>query len=150
MLPGLIIRSFVFCSLARVGELTTPLVGDILERAGCPTLLCVLGGHLLINLKEAAELGVNEGTNYRAHSIKVITSELGSLKVAGPSYGSGSDAVVRVAVFLRNPRRAAKSIGPIYSTYALRTGQGTSGADVREQGFRDRGDQYHPMDQSDA
>ena len=44
----------------------------ILLAAGSPTLLCILGGHLLINLKEAGELGVNEGTNYRSGSISDI------------------------------------------------------------------------------
>ena len=32
---------------------------------GSPALLSVLGSTLLTNLKEAGELGLNEGTNYR-------------------------------------------------------------------------------------
>ena len=49
-----------------------PLVRSILNAAGSPTLLCIFGGHLLINLKEAGEMGVNEGTNYRSNSISDI------------------------------------------------------------------------------
>ena len=37
---------------------------------GSPTLLCILGGQLLINLKEAGERGANGGTNYTVSGIE--------------------------------------------------------------------------------
>ena len=48
------------------------LVAAILSAAGSPTLLSILGGHLLINLKEAGEMGANGGTNYRLSRISDI------------------------------------------------------------------------------
>ena len=41
------------------------LVSNILGIAGSPTFLSILGSHLLINLKEAGEMGFNGGTNYK-------------------------------------------------------------------------------------
>ena len=40
----------------------------LLAVIGNPSLLCILGSHLLFNLKEAGELGLNGGTNYRPNS----------------------------------------------------------------------------------
>ncbi|KAL5514178.1 hypothetical protein ACEPAG_2266 [Sanghuangporus baumii] len=42
----------------------SPFAANALGAAGSPTLLCILGGQLLINLKEAGERGANGGTNY--------------------------------------------------------------------------------------
>ena len=42
---------------------------------GNPVLLCVLGSHTFFNLKEAAEHGVNVGTNWSSYS----HSDLGSI-----------------------------------------------------------------------
>ncbi|EJD00572.1 uncharacterized protein FOMMEDRAFT_159313 [Fomitiporia mediterranea MF3/22] len=53
-------------------SISNPLVSNLLGAAGSPTLLCVLGSHLLINLKKAGERGVNEGTNYRSRSVSDI------------------------------------------------------------------------------
>ena len=39
--------------------------GVVLQGLGSPTLLCILGSRMMFNLKEAAEIGVNEGTSYR-------------------------------------------------------------------------------------
>ena len=36
---------------------------DIISVLGSPTLLCILGSRMFFNLKEAAEHGVNVGTN---------------------------------------------------------------------------------------
>ena len=47
-------------------------VANLLGAAGSPILLCILGSHLLINLKEAGELGVNKGTNYRSRTISDV------------------------------------------------------------------------------
>lgn len=40
----------------------------VLEALGSPTLLCVLGSRMFFNLIEAAEHGVNVGTNWSSHS----------------------------------------------------------------------------------
>ena len=48
----------------------------ILPALGHPSLLCVLGSRLLVNLKEAGELGLNEGTNYRPDSFSETLSEM--------------------------------------------------------------------------
>ena len=56
-----------------------PLVADLLAVAGSPILLCVLRNHLLINLKEAGERGVNEGTNYRSRTVSDIEFAEGKL-----------------------------------------------------------------------
>ena len=45
---------------------------NVLKAAGDPALLCVLGSHLLIHLKEAAEKGLNGGTSYRMEAISAI------------------------------------------------------------------------------
>lgn len=47
-------------------------LANILEALGDPTLLCVLGSRMLINLKEAGERGVNEGTSYKMTSVSGI------------------------------------------------------------------------------
>ena len=41
---------------------------SVLGALGNPSLLTILGSRMLFNLKEAAELGVNEGTNVRVTS----------------------------------------------------------------------------------
>ena len=52
--------------------ISSPVVAIIFTTVSNPIFLCILGGQLLINLKEAGELGVNEGTNYRSTSVTVI------------------------------------------------------------------------------
>ena len=50
-------------------ETSTSLVPSaILGALGTPTLLCLLGSRMFFNLKEAAEHGVNVGTNWSSHS----------------------------------------------------------------------------------
>ena len=70
------ICSVIFCCVLRIVETSIFIdnffVADILSAAGSPTLLCILGSHLLINLKEAGEMGVNGGTNYRLSRISDI------------------------------------------------------------------------------
>ena len=50
----------------------SPFAADVVNAAGSPTLLCILGGQLLINLKEAGERGLNGGTNYTSTSVSDI------------------------------------------------------------------------------
>lgn len=51
---------------------------NILLAGGNPLLLCVLGSHLLIHLKETAEDGRDEGTSYRSKSLSTIGFEQGA------------------------------------------------------------------------
>ena len=53
-------------------DISSPAVAYVFSAAANPTLLCILGGQLLINLKEAGDLGVNGGTNYRSTSVSNI------------------------------------------------------------------------------
>ena len=54
-------------------EIWTSLVpAIILEAIGSPTLLCILGSRMFFNLKEAAEHGVNVGTNWSSYSHSAI------------------------------------------------------------------------------
>ena len=46
----------------------SPAPGALFEALGSPTLLCVLGSRMFFNLKEAADRGVNVGTNWSSHS----------------------------------------------------------------------------------
>lgn len=48
------------------------VVASALQTCGDPILLCLLGNHLLVHMKEAAENGLNEGTSYRSQSISAI------------------------------------------------------------------------------
>ena len=70
----------VFCAVANLianaGGLNEILT-NVFDTIGNPSLLCVLGSHLLIHLREAAEEGRNEGTSYRAKSLSAIHFEQG-------------------------------------------------------------------------
>ncbi|KAH8106463.1 hypothetical protein DFH11DRAFT_1468308, partial [Phellopilus nigrolimitatus] len=48
------------------------LLAALLAALGSPSLLCVLGSHLLVHLKEAAERGANGGTSYRMKTMSSI------------------------------------------------------------------------------
>lgn len=54
------------------------LLENVFNTVGSPSLLCVLGSHLLIHLREAAEEGLNEGTSYRLYSVSAIDFEHGA------------------------------------------------------------------------
>ena len=82
----------IFCCVvnivAAVAEIST-LAFYILYVAGSPTLLCILGRHLLINLKEAGEKGFNEGTNYwptHVSTMDFARSEAGDILTSGEEY----------------------------------------------------------------
>ena len=55
---------------------TTPLA-VALAVLGSPTLLCIFGSRMFFNLKEAAEHGVNVGTNWSSYSGSTIRFEDG-------------------------------------------------------------------------
>ncbi|KAH8112188.1 hypothetical protein DFH11DRAFT_1512040 [Phellopilus nigrolimitatus] len=48
------------------------LLAYLLNTLGTPSLLCVLGSHLLVHLKEAGERGANGGTSYRMQTMSNI------------------------------------------------------------------------------
>ncbi|KAH8109214.1 hypothetical protein DFH11DRAFT_1747280 [Phellopilus nigrolimitatus] len=66
----------IFCSVMQIvsSQLFIPnvLLADFLTIFGSPSLLCVLGGHLLVRLKEAGERGANGGTSYKMKTMSNI------------------------------------------------------------------------------
>ena len=51
---------------------TNAFAGNLLFSLGNPAFMSLLGNHMLFNLKEAAEQGVNEGTNVRVPTLSNI------------------------------------------------------------------------------
>ena len=47
---------------------------NIIAVLGSPTLLCILGSRMFFNLKEAAEHGVNVGTNWSSYEHSALGS----------------------------------------------------------------------------
>ncbi|KAH8109805.1 hypothetical protein DFH11DRAFT_1515051 [Phellopilus nigrolimitatus] len=66
----------IFVSVMEImaNQLDVPnaLLAYLLTIVGSPSLLCVLGSHLLVHLKEAGERGANEGTSYRMKTMSNI------------------------------------------------------------------------------
>ena len=64
--------SVVGCCVLNIIEFkltfSSAFVTDVLNALGNPALLSILGSRMMFNLKEAAELGINEGTNVRVAS----------------------------------------------------------------------------------
>lgn len=52
--------------------LPNPAIATIINLVGSPTFVCVLGCRMLVHLKEAGEIGVNEGTSYRSDQISTM------------------------------------------------------------------------------
>ncbi|EJD04979.1 uncharacterized protein FOMMEDRAFT_154132 [Fomitiporia mediterranea MF3/22] len=86
----------ILCCVLNIVEISVIFVNEfsaaVLAAAGSPILVCVLGAHLLINLKEAGELGVNEGTNYRSRTVSDIRFAEGA-PAAATSNGDGTSSV---------------------------------------------------------
>ena len=63
------VNSILVCSVVNVIHfrlfVENRFLSDVLYAIGNPSLLSVLGSRLLINLKEAGELGLDGGTKYR-------------------------------------------------------------------------------------
>ena len=51
---------------------TNPLAEALLQTLGSPTILCIIGSRMFFNLKEAAEHGINIGTNWSSYSHSAI------------------------------------------------------------------------------
>ncbi|KAI5116897.1 hypothetical protein M0805_004165 [Coniferiporia weirii] len=66
----------IFCNVGMIISDTTSnpqvIAKVLLGIMGSPSLLCVLGSHLLVHLKGAGEKGVNEGTSYRVRTLSNI------------------------------------------------------------------------------
>lgn len=68
----------ISCSILNIldDRLPLTLIPDVVVQClGSPTLLCILGSHMFFNLKEAAEHGVNIGTNWSSYSHSAIRFE---------------------------------------------------------------------------
>ena len=67
----------MLCSIINICSSTfaTPLQGAVLGAVGSPTLLSIVGNRMFYNLKEAAERGVNVGTNWSSYSHSGIRFE---------------------------------------------------------------------------
>ncbi|KAH8109979.1 hypothetical protein DFH11DRAFT_1515033 [Phellopilus nigrolimitatus] len=66
---------FIMCTsscMANQLSISNVLLSYLLDALGNPSLLCVLGSHLLTNLKEAGERGANGGTSYRMKTTSSI------------------------------------------------------------------------------
>ena len=63
-------RAIFVTVFALVGDLAsgTTVENAVISSVGSPTLLCILGSRVFFNLKEAAEHGVNPGTNWSSYS----------------------------------------------------------------------------------
>ena len=58
------------CSVAYIVDdivIMAPTLTSVIQAAGSPTLLCILGSRMFFNIKEAAEHGVNIGTNWASY-----------------------------------------------------------------------------------
>ncbi|KAH8109820.1 hypothetical protein DFH11DRAFT_1515063, partial [Phellopilus nigrolimitatus] len=66
----------VFCSvmqiLSKQVEAPDAVLADLLSILGSPSLLSVLGSHLLVHLKETGERGANGGISYRMTTMSSI------------------------------------------------------------------------------
>lgn len=70
----------IFCAVINILTFVidlSVLLEDVLNALGSTALLCILGNHLLIHLREAADEGQNEGTSYRTKSLSTIGFEQG-------------------------------------------------------------------------
>ena len=68
-------NSALFCLLAKLlNDLagSSLIVSALLSGLGSPTLLSVTGSRMFFNLKEAAEHGINVGTNWSSYSHSAI------------------------------------------------------------------------------
>ncbi|KAH8106557.1 hypothetical protein DFH11DRAFT_1518081 [Phellopilus nigrolimitatus] len=66
----------IFCSVMEIVSdqlvISNIVLADVLNILGSPSLLCILGSHLLVHLKEAGERGANGGTSYRMPTMSNI------------------------------------------------------------------------------
>lgn len=73
------LKSVTLCSAANIlGNVTkfNAFFAYVLNVCGTPTLVCVVGNHLLIHLREAGDARVNEGTSYRLKTISALNFDV--------------------------------------------------------------------------
>ena len=79
--------SVLACSVVQIMQFRVAVenafLSDVLSTIGNSTYLSVLGSRLLINLKEAGELGLNMGTSYRPNSQTISNIDFAEGVVAG-------------------------------------------------------------------
>ena len=76
----LLVRDHLKCRLCFICQATAYTVVEdsrfpacVLNTVGNPTLLCIVGGQLLINLKEAGERGAVGGTDFTLRTLSDVT-----------------------------------------------------------------------------
>ena len=62
----------VFDIVGNLFNASSAVAINTIEVLGSPTLLCILGSRMFFNLKEAAEHGVNVGTDWSSHQHSAI------------------------------------------------------------------------------
>ena len=68
----IILYRVTLCSVFLIMDDRFKNASAIFQSLGSPTLLCVFGSRMFFNLKEAAEHGVNVGTNWSSYSHSAI------------------------------------------------------------------------------
>ena len=74
----LLLSAISCCTLNIIGDAVAVdivFLTNILQLAGNPSFLSILGSRMLFNLKDAGKRGVNEGTNYRSKTVSDIQFE---------------------------------------------------------------------------
>ena len=66
--PLSVIFVAVFATIGDRFQVSNWVVENIIAALGSTTFLCILGSRMFFNLKEAAEHGINIGTNWSSHS----------------------------------------------------------------------------------
>ena len=81
--PVLTFISVVSCCVINIVQFkvvsSNAFLSNVLATLGNPALLTILGNRMLFNLQEAAELGVNQGTN-----VRVPSRTMSNMDFAGP------------------------------------------------------------------
>ena len=73
--PDLPFRAIVVAVFAIIGDealFENEALSNIILTLGSTTFICILGSRMFLNLKEAAEHGVNVGTNWSSYSHSAI------------------------------------------------------------------------------
>ena len=60
-------------SILQFVKIDNEVLSNVFEGLGSPTLLCILGSHMMFNLKEAGERGLNVGTNLKSIALTTMT-----------------------------------------------------------------------------
>ena len=80
-------NSVLVCSVFNIIGLLVPVdsvfLDNVVRSIGNVSFLSVLGSRLLVNLREAGELGLNQGTNYRPSSRTVSDINFAEMVVKG-------------------------------------------------------------------